>query len=687
MVGEEAAVEAAVATRLLEGGAASVVAMGYSVYAVAAAEFMAEFHEALFAGRTVSAAVAAGRQRLYRNPQRPSPKGPLPLADWIVPVHYLRREIDFPQLGRPREAGLPSLDTLLQQAYGDGAKASAADPLTPERRFMGRDVVFYTLEQALPQQRVVVVHGPAGTGKTELAKPFGRWWQATGGVEQPEWVLFYTFEPGLASFGLDGVLSEIGLRLYGAEFALRTRDAAQREAALLKVLREHRLLLIWDNFESVHSLPDPHGATPPVDAAECERMQRFLMALRAEGGQSAVLITSRSEEGWLGDVRRVELDGLTLSEAVEMAEDVLQPYPRGRQRRQESEFAELLEWLGGHPLSLRVLLPHLEDVSAAALLIGLKGLSERLPPGFVGEGRTRSLGASLAYSFDQMAVEDRKRAWALGLFEGVVDVVVLGLFSAVQGVPGQFAGIDKKVWTELLQRLTAVGLVSRLDGVMYRLHPAMPAWLMAAWRDGAGVCFAAERAAADDALLVAYVLQGDWLLRQVQSGNAKLAFDLLDRQRATIGRLLGQALAAGDYAEAQALMQPLNEFWNIRGLDVEADGWIDRCRTALEQANGTLPALDSAAGALWLFAIGIQANWAERAGDLDAAAAYYNAVRVSLEASLDQAAKPRLAITYHQLGVVAQHSGDLAAAEQWYRKALAIKDALGDRHGLANSYH
>jgi MoxR-like ATPase len=41
---------------------------------------------------------------------------------------------------------------------------------------VGRDAAFYTLELALKWQRVVVVHGPAGTGKTELAKAFGRWW-------------------------------------------------------------------------------------------------------------------------------------------------------------------------------------------------------------------------------------------------------------------------------------------------------------------------------------------------------------------------------------------------------------------------------------------------------------------------------------------------------------------------------
>jgi tetratricopeptide (TPR) repeat protein len=683
MVGEEAAV----ATRLLEGGAASVVAMGYSVYAVAAAEFMAEFYEALFAGRTVSAAVAAGRQRLHRNPQRPSPKGPLPLADWIVPVHYLRRAIDFPQLRRPRGVGLLSLDTLLRQADGDGTEAGGTGVLTPERRFIGRDVVFYTLEQALPQQRMVVVHGPAGIGKTELAKAFGRWWQATGGVEQPEWVLFYAFEPGLASFGLDGVLSEIGLRLYGPEFAVRTRDAAQREAVLLKVLREHRMLLLWDNFESVHSLPDPHRATPPLDAAERARMRGFLMALRAEGGRSAVLITSRSAEEWLGEVRRVGLGGLTPSEAVEMADDVLQPYPAGQQRRQERAFAELLEWLGGHPLSLRLLLPHLEQVSASALLAGLNSNTAGLPPGFVGEGRTRSLGASLAYSFDQLAAEDRERTWALGLFEAVVDEDVLGLFSAAAAVPARFAGTDKEVWAGLLRRLAAVGLLNRLDAGMYRLHPALPAWLTAAWRVNAGAGFAAERATADDALLAAYAAMGEWLFQQIQGGAEELAFGLLDRQRATMGRLLGQALAVGRYAEAAALMRPLNEFWNVRGLGVEADGWVDRCRASLEQADGSPPALESAAGALWLFAVSARANRAQRAGDLDAAAATHDAIRISLEASKDEAAKSRLAVVYHQLGMVAQHRGDLAAAEEWYQKSLAITEVLGERPGLATTYH
>jgi hypothetical protein len=137
----------------------------------------------------------------------------------------------------------------------------------------------------------------------------------------------------VASFGLDGVVTQIGLRLFGADFVGRTRDAAQRRELILKVLRERRMLLIWDNFETVRELPDVTGATPPLDAAQQQRMDEFLVELAREGGKSGVIITSRTPEGWLGDVRRHELGGLTPNEAAEMAEDVLRPYPQARSRR------------------------------------------------------------------------------------------------------------------------------------------------------------------------------------------------------------------------------------------------------------------------------------------------------------------------------------------------------------------
>ncbi len=132
-VGKE--LEASVATALLKAGCAAVVAMAYSVYAVAAAEFMAAFYESLFAGESVGQAVTVGRKRLFEQDGRPSLKGDLPLADWLVPVHYLRREVRFPQARTARPAAAPSLDEALDQIRAAPSEAAARRTLSP--RSMG----------------------------------------------------------------------------------------------------------------------------------------------------------------------------------------------------------------------------------------------------------------------------------------------------------------------------------------------------------------------------------------------------------------------------------------------------------------------------------------------------------------------------------------------------------------------
>ena len=77
-------------------------------------------------------------------------------------------------------------------------------------------------------------------------------------------------------------------------------------------------------------LPDPTGATPPLDEAEQGRMRGVPGRRWRRTASSGLIITSRTPEAWLGEVRRVALGGLTPREAAEMAEDVLRPYPAAR---------------------------------------------------------------------------------------------------------------------------------------------------------------------------------------------------------------------------------------------------------------------------------------------------------------------------------------------------------------------
>jgi tetratricopeptide (TPR) repeat protein len=729
-VGKE--LEAAVSTRLLRGGAGSVVAMAYSVYAVAAAEFMTAFYERLFAGDSVSAAVTAGRQQLFRHGARPSPKGELPLADWMIPVHYLRREVSFPGLVTARPVGEPSLEEALVRLR-DPERAADGGVLAPIGVFTGRDGLFYELETAARLQHVIVLHGPAGTGKTELAKAFGRWWADTGGVERPGWVFWHSFEPGLASFGLAGVISEIGLAVFGPDFARLDED--ERTGVVEGFLRARRALLIWDNFESVRALPDPAAATPPLDETGCQQLQAFLHRLAA-GAHSTVLITSRTTETWLDDtsqaspgtLRRITVGGLLPQEAAGYADELLAPYPAAASRRVSRTFGELMEWLDGHPLSMRLILPHLDTTEPAVLLDGLQGIGPL--PGWdeAQTGRAASLPASLGYSYAHLSAAGQRLLTAVCLFHGVADADVLATLSRVDGVPERFAGITRDRWAAALDAAARAGLLTALGGGMYRIHPALPAYLAALWRTQDPVGYETQRAAATRALLTAYAAFGVWLDRQVTSGDAGLAFTIIGLQQRTMGHLLGYALDHEHWDEAQAIARPLNDYWKARGLYAEADAWTDRVRLGVEDPSGAPPALDSPAGSLWLFLTTEQATRQLYSGQLAKGERTHREILAMLEAQpdspfrqhelavryhligsaalqqrrLDEAAdwytrsaalneelgdQSRLAMCYHQLGVVAQERRRLDEAEGWYTRALAIEEDLGDRPGLAGSYH
>src|SRR5262249_30233507 len=153
---------------------------------------------------------------------------------------YLRREVAFPQARISRPTVGPSLDVLLDDLREAGAERDdGAGSLDAVGVFVGRDDLFFELDVAARLQKVVVLHGPGGTGKTEVAKAFGRWWRDTGGVDEPEWVLWHSFEPGVASFGLDGVITETGLTILGPDFA--RLDQADRRRVAEGLLAERRL--------------------------------------------------------------------------------------------------------------------------------------------------------------------------------------------------------------------------------------------------------------------------------------------------------------------------------------------------------------------------------------------------------------------------------------------------------------
>ena len=679
--------EAAVATRLVREGATAVVAMAYSVYAVAAAEFMAMFYERLFAGDTISAAVTAGRRRLFEKDGRPSPKGDLPLADWLVPVHYLRRNIAFPQARTSRPKGNPSLEALLDDLRTPvPGPANGSEGLEPVGVFVGRDDLFYELEAATRLQKVVVLHGPGGTGKTELAKAFGRWWRDTGGTDRPEWVLWHSFEPGVASFGLDGMITGTGLQIFGSDFA--RLEQVERQRKVEGLLKERRLLLIWDNFEAVHSMPDPARATAPLDDAECAVLKGFLSRLGA-GGESAVVITSRTAEEWLGPVRRIEVSGLAREETAQYAGELLAPYPAAvvAPRRARRAFGDLLEWLDGHPLSMRLILPRLATTEPEALLDGLSGITP-LPGGDEGGDRATSLAASITYSYDHLTPKTQRLLVAICLFQAVADSILLAGFSGSPDVPSCFRDATLEDWRYVLKSAAQVGLLTELGYGMYRMHPALPAFLAARWHQKESSNYDDEKSAALRTFLTVHVGRSHWLNQQISFGDAGLAFKVIDLERRTLGALLGYALDHHLWEEAQAIATPLSMYWDSRGLVHEASAWADRARTALENSGNSAPSLDTAVGELWLLFTVARAGRQMDEGRFDSAEQTFSEILTLLQAAPESPKRQKwLAATYDQLGTVARKRGRIEDAEAWYDKALDIKVRWSDHFGMADSYN
>ncbi len=257
--------------------------------------------------------------------------------------------------------------------------------------------------------------------------------------------------------------------MVGALFGTNALAAGLDEKiqALTDAFRQHRFLIVWDNFEVVCGIPGTSLAAT-LSADDRQRLLGFLRGLR--GGQSKVLVTSRSEEEWLDAAHcyKLSIGGLEGEERWEYCDAIVRDLGLTVDRT-DPDWTKLMDLLEGHPLAMRVVLPRLQKHPPRRLM----ELIESNLAAFASEDQeSAKLFATLGFAKDGLPPDLQPLLIPLALHERFVDGDLLEAMARQLDAAFDGGRIDR-----LTGALGVAGLLRDRGNRIYEMHPALSRFL------------------------------------------------------------------------------------------------------------------------------------------------------------------------------------------------------------------
>ncbi|MGY1809313.1 AfsR/SARP family transcriptional regulator [Blastococcus sp. SYSU D00669] len=528
---------------------------------------------------------------------------------------------------------------------GEGLKQAFPVPGLPPRppRLIGRDDDLADLTRRLRPGTTVTLTGPAGIGKTALARTVARTI-----VEGPVWYVDLA-DVDAAELAAAAMARQLG---HGGQLP---NDPT---SVLVAAFRPLRGLLVVDTCE--HLVPT---------------VSLILNSLQEQCAELTILATSRRPLDLPDEVvyrlppllvppegARLALDALSRVPAVELFVE--------RAARVRNDFAldpataddvaEIVRAMEGLPLGL-------ELAAAAAEVLDAAGIRDRLdnrlgtgvrPAAFVPR-RQASLTAALDASCVLLTAAEKEVLASLAVFRSTFDL------DAVTAVVAPEVGDPFPTLASLVRQ----SMVSHEGGQRYRLLRPMRDHVLEAVATGPGVAEMRDRH-------VAYVAATSRAAsRELRTGTTALS---------RLHRLLPDARAAMEWSlvngrlpDAADIAVAYTWYWAINGWAEEGTRWLSIVAAELDRDRDRHPP-DRRQEAAVLRSLGLLAN---PMGDVGAARNY---CRRSLELSRSVGDDIGTTAALLTLGIAEWARGDFAAAATAHDEALAIAARTGEPwHRLA----